>query len=145
MLINQISVFLENEKGYLAEACRLLGKNGINIRALTIADTNDFGIARLITSDPEKTSEILRKNSYAVRISPVIAVEIPDEPGGVAGILDVFADCDINIDYTYAFVEKNKNNAVVIFKVDKPEEKADILKKAGISVLTNREVLELCK
>jgi hypothetical protein len=117
-MIKQISVFLENQSGRLAEVTRLLADHGINLRALTIADTADFGILRLIADNVEKALKLLEEGSFTARITDVLGVEVPDEPGGLANVLESFANNQVNIEYLYVSLEKNENKAVVIFKVE---------------------------
>ncbi len=143
MKINQISIFLENTAGRLAEIAEVLGNNNINIRALSLADTAEFGILRLIVNDVEKAYEILKKNNYTVSITQVIAVEVEDKPGGLANVLKEFAKYKVNIEYMYAFVEKNKGNAVLIFRIENIKEAIEILKNANVKLLSNEEILKL--
>jgi hypothetical protein len=135
--IKQIAVFLENKKGRLAEVARTLSSAGINIRALSLAETTDFGILRLIVNDPDKAAAELKKSGFVAQVTDVIAVEVEDKPGGLARILDVFNKHDVNIEYMYAFVEKRVSNAIVIFKIDDHEKAHRVLKEAGIPVVTS--------
>jgi len=143
MEVKQISLFLENKKGRLWEAMEVLAKAKINIRALSIADTSDFGILRLIVPDPDKAKKVLSKNNFTVRENDVIAVGVSDKPGGLAGILKVLTDADINVEYMYAFVEKSGKKAVVVLRMDGLSKGKTALKKAGISVLSPKEVYTL--
>jgi hypothetical protein len=143
MEVKQISLFLENKKGRLWEAMDVLAKAQINIRALSIADTSDFGILRLIVPDPEKAKKVLTKSNFTVRENDVIAVGVSDTPGGLAGILKVLTDADINVEYMYAFVEKSGKKAVVVLRMDSISKGKIVLKKAGISVLSAKEVYNL--
>jgi len=118
MALQQISVFLENKSGRLAEVTELLGKGGVNLRAISIADTADFGILRLIVDKPADTLELMAANGFTAKETDVLGVEIPDRPGGLAEILKVFNDNGVNIEYLYATLEKNADMAVVIFKVE---------------------------
>lgn len=118
MALQQISVFLENKSGRLAEVTQLLGKGGVNLRAISIADTADFGILRLIVDKPAQTLELMAANGFTAKETDVLGVEIPDRPGGLAEILKVFNDNGVNIEYLYATLEKNADMAVVIFKVE---------------------------
>lgn len=102
-MAKQISVFLENKAGRLAHVTRVLGEAGINIRALSIADTSDFGILRIIVNDPEKAYRILKEADFTVSETEVIAVQVPDSPGGLATVLEQMSDADLNIEYLYAF------------------------------------------
>ncbi|HOV42587.1 MAG TPA: ACT domain-containing protein, partial [Syntrophothermus lipocalidus] len=117
-MVKQISVFLENKAGRLASVTRVLGDAGINIRALSIADTSDFGVLRLIVNDPDKAYRILKEAGFTVSQTDVVAVSVPDRPGGLAEILEVMAEADINIEYLYAFIGTTARNALVIFKVE---------------------------
>ena len=99
MALNQISVFMENKTGRLAEVTDVLGQGGINLRAISIADTADFGICRLIVNNPEKTLELLEKNGFTAKVSTVLGVEVEDRPNGLAEILKVFQDNNVNIEY----------------------------------------------
>jgi len=143
MEVKQISLFLENKKGRLWEAMEVLAKAKINIRALSIADTSDFGILRLIVPDPDKAKKVLTKSNFAVRENDVIVVEVSDKPGGLAGVLKILTDADINVEYMYAFVEKSGENAIVIFRFDEPEKSIDVLRKAGVKIMEGEELSAL--
>lgn len=142
MKVKQISIFLENKSGRLAEVTKVLGDNQINIRALSIADTNDFGILRLIVNSPEKAWKILKDHGFTVRETETIAVRIPDNPGGLAGILNIFENNLINIEYMYAFVGKSGTDAVVVFSVENIDRAIELLQKAGISLISGKEIYE---
>lgn len=116
--MKQITVFLENKSGRLAKVTKLLGSQGINIRALTIADTSDFGILRLIVPDPETAAALLKREGFAVSETEVVAVRVPDEPGGLAGVLELLEQNQINIEYMYAFVGRSGGDAVVVFRIE---------------------------
>jgi hypothetical protein len=143
MEVKQISLFLENKKGRLWEAMDVLAKAKINIRALSIADTSDFGILRLIVPDPEKAKKVLMKSNFAFRENDVIAVEVSDRPGGLAGVLKILTDADINVEYMYAFVEKSGKKAVVVLRTDSISNGKKALKKAGVAVLPANKVYSL--
>jgi len=143
MALQQISVFLENKKGRLAEVAGLLAREGINIRALSLADTTDFGVLRLMVNDPDKCLQILRGGSFVAQQTEVIAVEVQDKPGGLAMVLDVFDQHGINIEYMYAFVEKRTAAAIVVFRIDDPARATGILGKAGVSVLSAEDIRKL--
>ncbi len=143
MEVKQISLFLENKKGRLSEAMDVLAKADINIRALSIADTSDFGILRLIVADPDKAKKVLAKSNFTVRESDVIAVGVSDKPGGLAGVLKFLTDADINVEYMYAFVEKSGEKAVVVLRTDSISNGKKALKKAGVTVLSSRDVYGL--
>ncbi len=140
MKVEQISIFVENKSGRLAEVTDLLAKNGINIRALSLADTADFGIFRLIVSDPEKTVTVLKGNRFTISKNEVVPVVVPDRPGGLAGILNVLQGSAINVEYMYAFVQKSEGNAVLIFRFDETERAIETLSKAGVKILSGEEV-----
>ena len=145
MKVQQISIFLENKSGRLSEVTRVLGDNGINIRALSLADTTDFGILRLIVNDTEKANKILKDNGFTVGKTEVIAVEVDDRPGGLARILGILNKEKINVEYMYAFVERSQDNAVSIFRFDDQfiDRAIKLLKDAGITVLEGEKVYSL--
>jgi hypothetical protein len=140
MKIHQLSLFLENKPSQLTEPCRLLAKAGIDIRTLTLADTEQFGILRLIVSDWEKASRLLEEAGYVVTITEVVAVEVPDRPGGLAGLLEVFENSDTNIEYMYAFTFGRGETAVLIFRFDNPDAAIEQLQAAGVNVVGSAEV-----
>ncbi len=141
MIIKQVSIFLENKKGRLAEVTRLLSDEKINIRALSLADTTDFGVLRLIVSHAEKCFQILKENEFVAQMTDVIAVEIDDRPGGLNAAMEALDEGGINIEYMYAFVEKKTDKAIVIFRIDKIQAAVETLQKNQISVLTS-DVIE---
>lgn len=143
MKVEQISVFLENKAGRLAEVANVLGKVGINIRALSLADTTDFGILRLIVNDREVTKKALKEAGFTVGITQVIAVEVEDKPGGLAKILKLLADEGINVEYMYAFVERSSGNAVLIFKFEDLDKAIDLLNSHGVRVIPGERVYSL--
>ncbi|MGE5614228.1 MAG: ACT domain-containing protein [Bacillota bacterium] len=143
MFVKQISVFLENKSGRLAEVTRILGDNDINISALSIADTTDFGILRLIVNNPEKALDVLKTNGFTVSAASVIAIGVPDKPGGLARALAILEREKIGIEYMYAFVSKKKDDALVILKVDNQAGAVESLKAESISVLSPDEVYGL--
>ena len=117
-VVEQISIFIENKSGRLAEITRALGDAGINIRALSLADTSDFGILRLIVNDVESAKQVLKEKGFTVNKTEVVAVEVPDRPGGLAAILQTLDAEQINVEYMYAFVERCAGNAIIIFRFD---------------------------
>ncbi len=143
MKVEQISIFLENKSGRLAEVTQILAGNGINIRALSLADTADFGILRLIVNEPEKTKTVLKENGFTAAKNEVVAVVLPDRPGGLAGILSTLQGKSINVEYMYAFVQKNEGNAVLIFRFDEVEKAISVLKAAGVRIMNGEEVQRL--
>jgi len=143
MKLKQISIFLENRAGRLADVTVLLGENDINIRALALADTSDFGILRLLVNKPDKAYNLLRENGFAATETEVIAVEVPDNPGGLASILAPLQKVGINVEYMYAFLERATDKAVVVFKFEDISKAIETLKKNGVSVLENNQVYNL--
>jgi hypothetical protein len=135
MKVEQISVFLENKPGSLEHATRALKENNINIRTLSLAETADFGILRLIVNDVEKANKVLKDNGFRVSKTPVVAVEVPDTPGGLHSIMEVVSKEAINVEYLYAFVEKSGQNAVIIFRFDNPEKAIEVLVKNKFTVI----------
>ena len=122
---------------------RLLGQGGINIRALTLADTTDFGILRLIVSDNAGALEILRDAGFTVGKTEVVAIEVADRPGGLSQILDLLGGAGINVEYMYAFVEKSGDDAVVIFRFDDTDQAIELLRKNGVKIMDDRKVYAL--
>ncbi len=143
MKVEQISIFLENKSGRLADVTDVLAKKGINIRALSLADTVDFGILRLIVNDLEKTKKLLKDSGFTVGQNEVVAVEMPDQPGGLAGILAILQKSGVNVEYMYAFIQKCEGKAVLIFRFDEIDQAIDVLQKAGIRILKREEVCAL--
>lgn len=139
-MIKQISVFLQNEKGRLEKLINILSENHLNIRALSIADTEEFGVLRLIVNDPEKAKNVLSENGFRVSETEVIAVEVPDVTGGLAGALNKLTEKDINIEYMYAFLAKKSDFANVIFRVEDIERAEKVLADAGIKVVEEDSV-----
>ena len=144
MKIKQISVFLENRSGRLAGVLGILSGVGANIRALSLADTNDFGILRLIVDKTDEALAALKEKNFTVRSTDVLAVEVPDRPGGLQSILEVLSKADVNVEYMYAFVTRKTEKAVVIFRFEDADEALAALKAAGVSVLDADTVHELC-
>lgn len=136
MTVKQISIFLENKSGRLAEVTKLLGDGGINLRAMTIADTADFGILRLITHNTERALKILEDGGFTARVTEVLGVEVPDKPGGLSSVMDVFAKNGVNIEYLYASLEKNENNAIVIFKVENIQKGMKVLQENNFNTIS---------
>jgi hypothetical protein len=143
MKVEQISIFLENKPGGLSGVTKVLKDSGINIRALSLADTSDFGILRLIVDDVNKAKKVLNENGFAVGRTHVLAVEVPDKPGGLHSILDLLTRESINVEYMYAFVERSGENAVIIFRFDNIDQAIEVLLKAGFTVLKGEQVYNL--
>ncbi len=134
-MIEQVSVFLENKAGRLAEMTRVLGDASINMRALMVADTAEFGVVRIICDAPGRAITALEAAGFGVSITEVIAVAVPDRPGGLADVLETLEASDLNVEYMYCFVEPSGDAAVDIFRVDDPGRAKDVLAGAGISVV----------
>jgi hypothetical protein len=135
MTLTQVSVFLENKKGRLAEVTGLIAREKINIRALSLADTADFGVLRLIVDDAARCFEVLKTSGFVAQQTEVIAAEVEDRPGGLEHVLRVFDQNDVNIEYMYAFLEKKSEKAVVVFRIDAPDRAVKTLQAQGIAVL----------
>ena len=143
MTIQQLSIFLENKPGRLGQPCQALAAAGIDIVTLTLADTEQFGILRLIVRDWEKARAVLEKSGCVVNVSDVLAVEIPDRPGGLAGVLAALEPAAVNIEYMYAFTLKRGNNAVMIVRFEKPEQAAQVLRQHQIALLDAATLFKL--
>jgi len=141
--IKQVSIFIENTKGRLAQVCGLLGDNKINIKALTIAESPEFGILRVVLDDTETAKKILKENGFIATIASVVAVEVSDTPGGLAKALKILADNDINLEYMYGFVEKASEQALMVLKFDNLEKAMEVLQKNNISVVEEKVALGL--
>ncbi len=131
MLLKQISIFIENRTGRLAEVTNIIAQNGIDIRALSVADTAHFGILRIIVHDPYKVEQILKDNGLTFSLTSVVTVQVKDEPGGLAGLLGVLTEHDISIEYMYAFLARNDNKAYVVMRVEEDLKAQAILKENG--------------
>ena len=140
MYVKQISVFLENTKGSLSKMTRLLADAGLDLIALSIADTTNFGILRAIVSDNEKTLKVVRDKGYTANLTEVLAVAVPDVPGGLAGVLQLLRDNDISVEYLYSFVRRVGNDAIIIFRVDQPERAGNLLRDKGVRLLEQDEI-----
>jgi hypothetical protein len=143
MHVEQISIFIENKSGRLAEVAGVLGEAGVNIRALSLADTSDFGILRLIVNDCEKAKQILKEKGFTVSKTEVVAIEVPDRPGGLSDILHTLDRESINVEYMYAFVERCEENAVIIFRFDETEKAIEILLRQGFNVLEGERLYRM--
>ena len=142
MFIKQISIYLENVKGSLRELTQLLGENGINLLALSIADTSGFGIIRCIvkSSDVEKTLSVLRDNGNIARVNSVVCVGIPHRPLGLANVLKLLEDNDLFVEYSYSFCRSTADDAVLIIRTNDKDEAARVLTDAGVHLLSSAEV-----
>ena len=135
MKIQQLSIFSENKPGHMMGPCRILAEAGIDIRALSLADTQHFGILRLIVSDWQQAKNLLERGGYVVKVTEVLMVEVPDRPGGLAEVLELFRGMRINIEYMYAFPFGREGQAVLVFRFDQPDAAMARLQACGIKVL----------
>ena len=143
MKVEQISVFIENKSGRLAKISRVLGDSGINIRALSLADTSDFGILRLIVNDVEKAQSVLKECGFTVNKTEVVAVEVPDRPGGLSHILNVLDSGQINVEYMYAFGERTGGNAIIVFRFDDTDKAIETLTGSGVHILDGERLYSM--
>jgi hypothetical protein len=134
MKLRQVSVFIENKVGRIMEITEVLRENNLNIRALSLADTSDFGILRMIVDDIEKATAVLKDKGFIVKETEVVAVEVPDKPGGLAQVLEILCIANINVEYMYAFIEQPENKALLIFRFEDPEKAIETLTAKGIEI-----------
>ncbi|SDF65902.1 ACT domain-containing protein [Desulfovibrio legallii] len=135
MMTEQLSVFLENRAGRLAEVTHALAEAGVNIRALSLADTSDFGILRMIVCDHEKAQAVLKAKGFTLGRTSVVAVEVPDAPGGLDSVLQLVSRHGINVEYMYAFVHREAESAVMIFRFDNVEQAVAVLQNNNFTIL----------
>lgn len=140
MKVEQIAIFLENKSGRLAEITQILARNGINIRALSLADTADFGILRLLVNDIQKAEAVLKESNFTVGRTEVCVIETPDKPGGLATVLQVIKEAELNVEYMYAFSQRSGETGLIIFRFDDLDTAIQALVKAGVRVLSGEEV-----
>lgn len=140
MKLKQLSLFLENKPGALSAPMRVLAAEGLNITTLSIADTQNFGILRLILRDWEKARELLEKNGFVVKVTDVVAIEVPDKPGGLAEVLGVLEGTGINVEYMYAFTLKKEDKGVLVFRFDDPDRAVKTLQQHQINVVDQIEI-----
>lgn len=143
MKIKQLSIFLENKEGRLAEVTKLLYNNDINIRSLSLADTEDFGVLRLIVDDSDKAHKILKSANIISKETEVIAVEVEDNPGGLYSILNLFDENGINVEYMYAFVQRKDQNAIMIFKIDAADKAIKLMNDNNLKLVTKEMIQSL--
>ena len=143
MLVRQISVFMENSAGQLFKITDILAKNNIDMRAMNIADTADFGILRLIVNDPDKAESVLRENGMTISATDVIAVSIDDKTGAFNELIAILKDEGISIDYSYSFMGKEKNKASIVIKTGNLKNTLNILNRNGAQVIPAKEVYDL--
>lgn len=140
MQVEQISVFLENKSGRLSEVTAILADSKVNIRALALADTSDFGVLRLIVDDTEKTLNALKNNGFTVSKTNVVAVEVADRPGGLNEILMMLHAAALNVEYMYAFVRLSGGHAVMIFRIEQDQKAVELLESNGVQVIDGRRL-----
>ena len=146
MKLNQLSLFLENKPGNVRKACRTLADNGINIETMALADTEQFGILRILVKDWERAKEVFEKNGVIVRVSEVVALAVGHRPGGLADILDALDDAELNIEYMYGFSHRighekpAADSAIIVFRFDNPDVAIETLQKRNIQVIGSKEL-----
>jgi hypothetical protein len=140
MKLIQISIFLENKKGRLLDVCSLLGANKINIRALTVAETDNFGVLRLVVDKPQEATTLLKAKGFVASLTEIVGVEVPDKPGGLADVLKVLSKHSINVEYMYGFLEKATNKALLVFRFDNPDTAIEVLKVSKIRVVGQKDM-----
>ena len=140
MTIKQVTVLIENERGRLAETTRVLGESGIDIRALSIADTTRFGVLRLIVDNPERAMEVLKAAGFSASLAEVVAIGVSDQPGGLATALAILSDAGVSVEYMYAFVARIRDQANVILRVDDNTVATGVLAQAGFHLLSESDI-----
>lgn len=145
MKLKQLSVFLENKPGALSAPCRLLAKADLNIQTFSLADTREFGILRLIVEDPDKARRLLQRHGFAVKLTEVVALEVPDRPGGLAAILDALEGTGVNVEYAYAFTTKSQDSGLLVFRFSDPDAALKMLKARKISAVGSDELSKRLK
>jgi len=143
MKVKQLSVFVENQPGRLAAVARAMGDEGINILAMTIAETRELGIVRMIVPNHETAMERLKQKGFTVTTTEVLAIEIPDKPGALAQVMDAFTEHGLNVEYMYAFATRRGEKAIIVFRFDDPDKAVDSLKGTHVHLLSNEEVTNL--
>jgi hypothetical protein len=141
MKLHQLSIFCENKPGSLVAPCRLLAHEGIDMQALSLADAERFGILRIVVSDWRRAKDVLEAGGFVANVTDVVAVEVPDRPGGLSEVLDVFEGSIINIEYMYAFPFARGEKAVLIFRFDQPDAAIEALRQAGVGTLDSQALL----
>lgn len=142
-MVKQVSIFLENRSGRLYEVTKLLASEKLNVRALSVADTSDFGILRLIVDDPDRAMEVLKREKYTVSAADVVAIEVEDSPGGLSKVLGVFEENGINVEYMYAFLAKIPEKAIMIFRFEDNKTVLEKLKKVNVKIIRAEELYRL--
>ncbi len=140
MKLNQLSIFLENKPGRLSEPCRILSEAGVNILTLSLADTQQFGILRLIVREWEKAKEQLEKSGCVVKVTPVVAIQVKDKPGGLEEVLKIIEKAQLNIEYMYVFTFRQGDDAVIVFRFSDPDRAIKLLQENGVNVVGDVEL-----
>ena len=143
MAIKQLTVFVQNKKGTVVEVTDILSKSNVNLRALSIAETQDFGILRLIVNDEETAERVLAENGYVIKVIDVVGVKIGDAPGKLTAALRVLDDANINVEYLYAFMARTEKHAYVVLRVEDNAEAENILENAGFHLITDADIAKL--
>lgn len=143
MAIKQLTVFVQNRKGTVVSVTDILSENNVNIRALSIAETEDFGILRLIVNDEKTAEKVLLENGYLIKTIDVLGVKIGDEPGKLNSALKVLDEANINIEYMYAFMARTEKHAYVVLRVEENEEAEEVLTNAGFKMINNADICKL--
>ena len=143
MAIKQLTVFVQNRKGTIASVTDILAENNVNIRALSIAETQDFGILRLIVNDETAAEKVLEEQGYLIKVIDVVGVKIGDEPGKLTAALAVLDKADINVEYLYAFMARTEKHAYVVLRVENEQVAQDALQAAGFRLITDQDVNKL--
>ena len=143
MVVKQISVFIENKEGRIKKAVNAISKEGINIRALSLADNTKYGILRLIVSDNEKAKEVLKASNFIVKETEVIVVGVKDEPNGLNSTLEIFENANINVEYLYAFVSSKTDEAIVVIKIEDYEAGIKALSNENANILSEEDINNL--
>jgi len=142
MKLNQLSVFLENKPGALSTPCRLLADAGISIQTFALADTQQFGILRLVVHEWQKAKELLEKNGYVVKLTEVVAIEVPDVPGGLAALLEIVERARVNVEYVYAFTAKQEGKGLMLFRFNNPDAAIRALQADKVNIVGTVELFQ---
>ncbi|HHY42155.1 MAG TPA: ACT domain-containing protein [Thermoanaerobacterales bacterium] len=140
MFVTQISVFLENKPGRLAQVTEVLRQNNIDISAISVADTSEFGIVRMIVDKPKEAVSALKAAKFPVSTTEVLAVEVSDKPGGLNFALQVLNEANISIEYLYSFIKRNGDKALILFRIEDSAKAVEVLQSAGVKLYTNEEI-----
>ena len=145
MSLTQISIFHENKVGQLAQVCKVLADNDVSLVTLSLAETADFGIARLVVDDTAKAEDVLRRNKYIVKATPVVAVAVPDRPGGMAEVVSTLSAKGCDIEYSYAFALRHGEKAVLVIRFKNNEQATAMIAEAGFATLTENQIQDAAK